>query len=140
MGTRMISLVIARMPGGENNELGNLVLETMPVETPVELAVVEHHLKAIFPQQDFQVICGPAKDQVLFEDFPSIQYSVWKKPCVEDSQPKLIMQSAPLAPDKVADRLEPALQQHFTAQDYIIIKRFGDASADIARLPERLAS
>ncbi|GEM_PF-3533301 len=136
MGTRMISVVIARMPGGAINELGKLVLETMPFETPVQLAVGVDHLKDIFPQERFQVICGPAKEQTLFEDVPSIQYSIWKKPCVEDSEPKLIMQTTPMAPDKLCDHLEPALQQHFNAQHYIIIKRSGDASADIARLPE----
>lgn len=129
----MITVVIARMPGGEINELGKLVLETMPLDTPVQLAVVKHHLKDIFPQENFQVICGPAKDQTLFEDVPSIQYSIWKKPCVEDSEPKLIMQTTPIAPDKLCAKLEPALQQHFSAQQYIIIKRSGDASADIAR-------
>lgn len=136
MATRMISVVISRMPGGEINGLGKLVLETMPFDTPVQLAMVTQHLKNIFPEQEFQVICGPAKELSQLEDVPSIQYSIWKKPSVEDSQPKLIMQTTPLAPDKLYSKLEPALQQHFTADQFIIIKRSGDASADIARLPE----
>lgn len=132
----MISVVIARMPGAENNELGKLVLETMPFDTPVQHAVVVKHLKEIFPERDFHVICGAAKDQPGREELASTQYSIWKKPCVEDSQPKLIMQTTPIAPGKVCTDLEPALQQHFTADHFIIIKRSGDVSADIARLPE----
>ncbi|MCB5184024.1 hypothetical protein LG201_02270 [Methylobacillus gramineus] len=138
MVTKMICLVIARIPGGGLNDLGKMILTTMPFDAPVHLAIVHKHLTHIFPENDFRIICAPANNKDLIAGRTLVQYSIWKKLSVEDVYPKLVFHTQPAQPTHGdhAHELESRLQQYFSADQYMIIKSIDGINTDIARQPE----